>query len=43
MRRDKLLQSLDNAEDAVSSAFPKGKQYDVFWVSLDLTVVDILE
>ncbi len=39
--RSKLLQALDNAEDAVSSAFPKGKQHDIFWVSLDLTVDDI--
>ena len=35
--RSNLLQTLDNAEDAVSSAFPEGKQHDVFWVSLDLT------
>ena len=39
--RRKLLQILDNTEDAVSSAFPKGKQHDVFWVSLDFTAGDI--
>ena len=39
--RSRLLQTLDNAEDAVSSAFPKGKQQVVFRVSLDFTVGDI--
>ena len=39
--RSSLLQTLGNAEDAVSSAFPEGKQHGVFWVSLDVTVGDI--
>jgi hypothetical protein len=39
--RSNLLQTLDNAEDAVSSAFPKGKKHGFFWVSLDLTAGDI--
>ena len=39
--RSSLLQTLGNTEDAVSSAFPKGKQLDVFWVSLDVTAGDI--
>jgi hypothetical protein len=30
-----------SAEDAVSSAFPKGKQHAVFWISLDFTAGDI--
>ncbi len=39
--RRSLLQTLGNAEDAVSSAFPEGKQHGVFWVSLDVTAGDI--
>ena len=39
--RSHLLQALDNAKDAVSSAFPKGKQHGVFWISLDSTAGDI--
>ncbi len=39
--RSSLLQTLGNAEDAVSSAFPEGKQHGVFWVSLDVTAGDI--
>jgi hypothetical protein len=34
-----LRRALDNAADAVSSAFPKGKQHDCFsWFSGSLTV-----
>ena len=39
--RSHLLQALDNVEDAVSSAFLKGKQHAVFWISLDSTAGDI--
>jgi len=39
--RSNLLQTFDNEEDVVSSAFPQGKQHGVFPVSLDLTAGDI--
>ncbi len=42
-RCSKLPRILGNAEDAVSSAFPQGKQQDDFFLVVDITFSEIDE